>query len=240
MIHQSSISKKYSLPKILWLEDDILIVSLLREDFEDKYILDNMRSSDEIKKIKIEDLNIYQAILIDMELASGDKGIEVIKYLKNNDIQAPILVLSNDESISTKIEALGLGVDDYFGKAMAPEEMILRLENAIKRHTRKGSETKINLGSLLIETTRLLVTVQKKELPLSKIEYHLLLSLVKNHPQNLTCEYLQMEIWRQPRVEIGTINTFIWKINKKLSSWDYRLTKDQEKIFLIKKSEYEN
>jgi len=94
---------EYSLPKILWLEDDKLLVSLLREDFEEKYNLDNIRSSDEIKKIDIEDLKIYQAILIDMELANGKRGIEVIKYLKQNDIQAPIIVLSNDESMSTKI-----------------------------------------------------------------------------------------------------------------------------------------
>ena len=133
-----------------------------------------------------------------------------------------------------------MGVDDYLWKAMAPEEMILRLENAIKRGIKKSSDSKINFGSVEIEPSRLLVSIQQKELSFSKIEFHLLLSLIKNHPQPLTCEYLQKEIWRQPKVEIGTINTFIWKMNKKLSAWDYRLTKEQENIFIVKKSENEN
>ena len=230
----------YSRPKILWLEDDKLLVSLLREDFEEKYTLENIRSSDDLEKIKFEELHFYQAILIDMELANGKRGIEVIKYLKHSGIKIPIIVLSNDESMSTKIEALGLGVDDYLWKAMAPEEIILRLENAINRGMRNATDAKLHFGTLEIEPSRLLVKIHENELSFSKIEFHLLLSLIKNYPQCLTCEYLKREIWRQPKVEIGTINTFIWKMNKKLIKWDYRLTKEQENISIVKKSEHED
>ena len=240
MIQTTSLFQDYSLPKILWLEDDKLLVSLLGEDFEEKFIIDNIRSSDDLKKINIEDLHSYQAILIDMELANGKRGIEVITYLKDIFIKIPIIVLSNDESISTKIEALALGVDDYLWKAMAPEEMILRLENSIKRGMRNATEAKIQFGSLEIEPARLLVKIHEIEISFSKIEFHLLLSLIKNHPQSLTCEHLKKEIWRLPKVEIGTINTFIWKMNKKLIRWDYRLTKDKENIYIVKKSEHED
>lgn len=240
MLELSNKSNLLRLPKILWLEDDNLLVSLLREDFEEKYALDNIRSSDDLEKIQVEDLQVYQAILIDMELANGKRGIEVIRYLKHHGIKIPIIVLSNDESMSTKIEALGLGVDDYLWKAMAPEEMILRLENAINRGMRNSIVTKIQFGTLEIEPIRLLVKVGGNEIAFSKIEFHLLLSLIKNYPQCLTCEYLKKEIWRQPKVEIGTINTFIWKMNKKLVKWDYRLTKEQENISIVRKSEHED
>ncbi len=240
MLELSNKSNLLRLPKILWLEDDNLLVSLLREDFEEKYALDNIRSSNDLEKIQVEDLQVYQAILIDMELANGKRGIEVIRYLKHHGIKIPIIVLSNDESMSTKIEALGLGVDDYLWKAMAPEEMILRLENAINRGMRNAVVTKIQFGTLEIEPSRLLVKIGEDELSFSKIEFHLLLSLINNHPQCLTCEYLKKEIWRQPKVEIGTINTFIWKMNKKLIKWDYRLTKELENISIVRKSEYED
>ncbi len=236
MNNPSNLLPKVHLPKILWLEDDKLYVSLLREDFEQKYHLDNISSSDDLNKIDVQGLNLYQAILIDMELENGRRGIEVITLLKKNGIPVPILVLSNDETMSSKVDALGLGVDDYLWKAMAPEEMILRLENAIARGLRARADTKITFGLLELDPFRLLIKIQNTELEFSKIEFHLLMSLIKNHPRPLTCDYLKQEIWRQPKVEVGTINTFIWKMNKKLNSWDYRLTKELENIFIIKKS----
>jgi DNA-binding response OmpR family regulator len=224
-----------NLPKILWLEDDKLYVSLLREDFEQKYHLDNISTIDELNKIDSDMLNYYHAILIDMELNNGRRGIDVIKLLKMNGITIPILVLSNDETMSSKIDALGLGVDDYLWKAMAPEEMILRLENAILRGQRARADSKITFGILELDPFRLLVKIQNNELELSKIEFHLLMSLIKNHPVPLSCDYLRQEIWRQTKLENGTINTFIWKMNKKLHLWDYRLTKELENIFIVKK-----
>jgi two-component system response regulator CssR len=170
-----------------------------------------------------------------MELVNGKKGLDVIKYLKFNGVKTPLIVLSNDESILTKINALELGVDDYLWKAMPSEEMILRLNNVISRAEKNDLNGKIFFGNLVIEPNRLLVCIQHEEQSLTKIEFHLLLCLIKSYPLPLTCEFLRKEVWRQPKVEVGTINTFIWKINKRLIAWNYRLTKDQDKIFILKK-----
>jgi two-component system alkaline phosphatase synthesis response regulator PhoP len=220
-------------PKILWLEDDLRLVDLFKEEFETFYEIENIVCFADLKKKSRTDLERYEAILLDMELSDGVVGLSVIEYLKVSGVQIPILVLSNDESIKTKINTLKLGIEDYLWKAMHPEELLIRLSNAISRNKIKQEENKITLSGLEIYPLKFLVMLNQNEIELTKIELLFLSTMIGNYPNALTCDYLRSEVWRLPQVEIGTINTFIWKLNKKLNPWIYRISKDQDFVTLV-------
>jgi DNA-binding response OmpR family regulator len=222
-------------PKILWLEDDLRLVNLLKEEFEALYEVENIQRYSDLQKKSRYDFDSYEAVLLDMELSDGKLGFRVIEYLKALGVEVPILVLTNDESFETKISTLKLGVEDYLWKAMHPEEMLLRLSNAIARYDFKKDKNRISLAGVEILPWKFLVTLNQDEIQLTKIELIFLANMIKNHPNMLTCDYLREKVWRMPQVEVGTINTFIWKLNKKLNSWTYRISKDQDFVFLVGK-----
>jgi two-component system alkaline phosphatase synthesis response regulator PhoP len=229
------VDQNKSKPKILWLEDDLRLVEIFKEEFETLYDLENLQCFSDLQNKSQLELNRYEAILLDMELSDGVVGLNIIQYLKNLGVQVPILVLSNDESIKTRINALKLGIEDYLWKAMHPEEMLIRLNNAISRYEGKSGEVKISLSGLDIYPLKFYVLLNNEEIELTKTELQFLKTVIEHYPNALTLDYLRKEVWRMPQVEIGTINTFIWKLNKKLNNWIFRISKEQEYVALINK-----
>jgi DNA-binding response OmpR family regulator len=219
-------------PKVLWLEDDNRIIEILRSDLESFCSLKNIKSLNEFKKLSIDDLLEYHAVLVDMNLLDGEVGLSVVQYLKNENLKLPILMLTNDESVDSRLASLSMGADDYLWKAMPVEEMILRIGNAIKRFYKLNIKMNLTLGSLEILPLKFMVYQNQNEINLSKIEMQFLTLLISQHPKSVTCDDLRSEVWRLPSVEVGTINTFIWKLNKKLNDWEYRISKDQEFVQL--------
>lgn len=226
-----------SVPVILWLEDDFQLIEIFRDDFEQNFELKILSSFAEFKKVSALDLGKYDAFLIDMELSDGFQGMNTIDLLKQSGSCSPILVLSNDESIKTRLDALKQGIEDYMWKAMPPEEISLRISNSIQRNLNRKIEHDMTLEGLSVQPLKLIARIDDHDIDLTKIEFQFLNLLMRNHPQSVELNYLRDEVWRVPHVEIGTINTFIWKLNKKLSLWQMRVSKDQEKVSLISKDE---
>lgn len=216
---------------ILWLEDDQRLVEIFQDELEERFELTILNSMSVLKSYSPEDLEKFDCFLIDMELTDGKVGLDLIEHFKQLNHETPILVLSNDESINSRIRALKLGAYDYMWKAMEIEEIILRITNTISRNETK----KTQLAGLEILPLRFLAHLHQEEIDLSKIEFQLLNYLIKKHPSPLSIDFLKTHVWRTNVVEIGTINTFIWKLNKKLNHWDFRITKEKEQVFLISK-----
>lgn len=223
-------------PKILWLEDNPRIVELFREEFESFFGVHQVETLGDLRLLSVQELNDHDAVLLDMELPEGAVGLEAIQYLKSVGLRSPVLVLSNDESIQSRIQMLSNGADDYLWKAMDPVEMLVRIKNAILRFQENKKNTEPGLGSLALFPNQITAYLSGKSLELSKIEFHLMLILIRNHPLPVSLDELKSEVWKLPSLEIGTINTFIWKLNKKLSEWEFRIAKLGETVALHSKS----
>jgi len=223
-------------PHILWLEDHPTTVSLLREEFERHFGLEVVSSVDGLSQRLNAEGADPDAVLLDMELADGFHGSDALRVCREAGIRAPILVLSNDESLKSRIQMLSFGIDDYLWKAMDPEEMLLRIRNAIRRHEGVPDPVGFELEGLRLDpvevTVELLIPDQSHEIPFSKTEFHFLMMLLRCHPEPVEVERLRAEVWKLPVLEHGTINTFIWKMNKKLEEWTYRISKNGDQITL--------
>ena len=223
-------------PHILWLEDHPTTVSLLREEFEKHFGLEVVSSVDGLSQRLNGNENEPDAVLLDMELADGFHGSDALRVCREAGLRGPVLVLSNDETLKSRIQMLSFGVDDYLWKAMDPEEMLLRIQNAIRRHEGAQEPVGFELGGLSLDpvevTVELTITGRTREVPFSKTEFHFLMMLLRLHPEPVEFEKLRAEVWKLPVLEHGTINTFIWKMNKKLEDWNYRISKNGDQITL--------
>ncbi len=211
------------------------------EEFFEVFHVSSLSSNHDLKK--------YDAVLMDLSLAENRRGEQIYEETVKARFQGPTFVLSNDEKIGTKLRLLRMGITDYLWKSMPEEEVLLRILNGIQRTTGPASRaapessTKIGTPSSLIQVEELTldpaamkIYLNGNSIDLSKIEYRLLHVLLTRQPTSTDVTTLCSEVWSLPRVEDGTINTFIWKLNKKTEGWSYRIRRKGHELLIVRKS----
>ena len=226
-----------ALPQIIWIEDDLRYAKLLELELGHRFQFHVVKGLDSIPPELIISLRsgAIEAVLIDMHLSEGRQGPEGFQKLRDLGFDGPIFVLSNDESSSSKLEMLSLGVDDYLWKVMPTQELELRLSNSIRRYRERFKRTlekTIGLEGFEIDFERISGSLHGAPVALSKIEFKICLSLLRSHPQPVKLEVLKREAWGQAVVEIGTIGTFLWKLNKKVQGWSFRIVRAGDDVGL--------
>ena len=156
-------------------------------------------------------------ILLDLGLPDMD-GIEVIKAVRAW-TNIPIIVVSARGHEREKVEALDLGADDYITKPFGTSELLARIRTEF-RHSKKafaGSPTdKIIIGDLEINYEKRLVTVEKREIHLTPIEYKIICLLSQHLGKVLTHDYMIKEIWGPYTNEIQALRVNMANIRRKL------------------------
>jgi DNA-binding response OmpR family regulator len=236
--------------RVLWIEDDFKYAELLKLELGNRFHFEVVGSLSPEEANALGAESRFHAVMIDMHLAQGRQGPQDFQRIRQFGYPGPIFVLSNDESVVSKIEMLALGVDDYLWKVMPTEELELRLKNAIQRYRERdqagvpiqgpvdsseasGASThRLALEGLEINLDRLTAFLNDKNLEFSKIELKIMLTLLRHHPQPTAVVTLRAEVWENTAVENGTLSTFFWKLNKKTQSWNYRIVRAADEVRL--------
>ncbi len=134
--------------------------------------------------------------LIVLDLGLPDlPGTEVLTGLRGA-TTVPIVALSADPDIATKNEALGLGADDYVVKPFEMDDLMARLRAVVRRSN--GSPPTVSLvevGDLVIDLGRKLVTRAGVEVALTETEWCFLELLARNLGRVLSREQILREVW---------------------------------------------
>ena len=115
---------------ILVVDDDDRLRQLLK-DFLKKSNFKVSVSPDAIKAVKLLNEFIFDLIVLDVMMPEKT-GIELINEL-GSEFKTPILLLTALDQIDDKIKGLKSGADDYLTKPFDPEELLLRINNILKR-----------------------------------------------------------------------------------------------------------
>ena len=132
-------------------------------------------------------------IILDLGLPDID-GVELTKILRQS-TQTPIIILSVRGSENDKIAALDAGADDYLTKPFGIVELLARLRVALRRAIQPADEFVFNVGTLNVDMSKRLVTVEGKEVQLTPHEYGILRTLVLHTGKVITHHYLLKEVW---------------------------------------------
>lgn len=132
-------------------------------------------------------------IILDLGLPDID-GIEVTRRLREWS-QTPIIILSVREAEQDKIAALDAGADDYLTKPFGTGELLARMRVALRKQPLAANEPVFQSGSLTVDFSRRLVTVNEKEIQLTPTEYDLLKILVTHAGKVITHRQLLKQVW---------------------------------------------
>jgi DNA-binding response OmpR family regulator len=163
--------------KVLIIEDEISLLRSIVEYFrKEAYVCEGAGSyADGIAKI--EDF-YYDCIILDINLPGGS-GLELLRYLRTNNKQDGVIIISARDSLDDKIAGLNLGADDYLVKPFHLPELNARVKALIRRKYGQGAN-QVTLGNLIIDISSRAVFVGKTPVLLTKNEYDLLFFLLAN------------------------------------------------------------
>ena len=138
-------------------------------------------------------LSPVEAAIIDVVLPDGN-GIELCSRLREWSTM-PIIVLSAIGEEAEKVRALRAGADDYVTKPFGPQDLVARLEAALRRASPEPDESTIAAAGLEVDLAAHAVRRDGEEIHLTPTEFSLLRALVRNRGRLMTHRDLLVEVW---------------------------------------------
>ena len=211
-------SQKNQSRSLLLVDDDPVILTLLQAKFKDQpfKIFTAIEGESAMNIVRTEKPDL---IVLDVNLP-GLSGLEICRSLKadKNTKKIPIIILSARSEGIDRVLGLEFGADDYVTKPFNPQELILRVNNILKRvYTVEGASEVFTQGDLTVDFLKHEVTVKGELIQLTLTEFKLLSSLLETVGQVKTREYLLEHVWEHgDGVFSRTIDTHIQRLRTKL------------------------
>lgn len=201
--------------KILLVEDDNDIVSLLKLSFKKEIFTVDSASNGE-EGLFLFQTNVYDLLLIDYNLPLKN-GRDLIAEVRKENQNIKIIVLTVENGQSTKKELFDLGVDDYVTKPFVYEELLSRIK-AVMRRPNVAQNCLYQLDDLVVDVSKHLVKRGKKGIYLTSKEMTLLEFFFKNINQVISRTVLMENIWDFNADPFSnTIESHILKLRKKIN-----------------------
>ena len=132
--------------------------------------------------------------ILDIMLGDDISGFDIIKKIREKDEEIPVIFTSARDQDLDKIIGLELGSDDYITKPYSPKELVLRVNNIIKRVYSKDLQ-KITYDEYTIDTDKRLVMKNNKDLGLTTLEFDLLYMFITNKNKSFSREDILNQVW---------------------------------------------
>ncbi len=201
--------------RILLVEDEkslqsLLLLNLQAEGYEVK-IAETGKEA-----IQLFSRESFQLIILDIMLPEMD-GIEVCRRIRLSDQKTPILFLTARDSSEDRIQGLRIGGDDYLSKPFVLEELLLRVQNLLRR---SGAQFKVMknvfvFGSNEVNFDTYEATGKVGKINLTKIEARLLKMLIDHRNEVVSRKQILHTVWGYDVYpSTRTIDNFIMSFRK--------------------------
>ncbi len=163
-----------------------------------------------------------QVAIMDIMMPVMD-GIQCTMKIREHS-SIPIIFLSAKSEDADKILGLNIGADDYVTKPFNPLELVARVKSNLRRYTQLGNADSseeddgiLQAGGLMLNDHTRTVTVDGEEVKLTKIEYNILMLLLKNKGKVFSISEIYENIWNENAVAVdNTVAVHIRHIREKI------------------------
>ena len=202
--------------KILVVEDDRVVGQYIKRGLEEaQYHADLVE--DGLEALRIISGGLHDLVILDLRLP-GMTGLQVLRTLRDRGITTPILVLTAQDAVGHKVEALRAGADDYVTKPFAFEEVLARVE-ALARRPKQLTAPRLVAGDLELDLTSREVRREGKTIELTPKEFAVLEYLMR-HPGRVMSRTLITEYAWDYHFDPGTniVDVVINRLRKKVDA----------------------
>ena len=159
----------------------------------------------------------YQAIILDLNLPDM-RGDELLTNLRKRNDYTPVLILSGETEVESRLKCLTFGADDYLTKPFHMKELTVRLQALIRRSNGFGVNT-LTFGNLTLDLTSHDVFVDDELIHLTSKEYEMLELLCLRQGHIVTKEnFLNHLYGGMDEPEVKIIDVFICKLRMKIQN----------------------
>jgi len=178
--------------RILVIEDEKKVANFIKKGLEEEhYAVDNAYDGE--SGFYMTEVNEYDLIVLDLMIPKID-GLEVLKRIRGNRNNIPILVLTAKDSLEDIVRGLDAGCDDYLTKPFEFLEFLARVR-ALLRREKLDKEPILKIADLTLSLVTHKVMRKGKEIELTAKEYSLLEYFMRNPDKVLTRTMISEHVW---------------------------------------------
>jgi DNA-binding response OmpR family regulator len=202
--------------KILVIEDDRTVGQYVKRGLEEHHFHADL-VDDGMEGLRLASGGRYDLLVLDLRLP-GMSGLEVLRTLRDRGTTTPILVLTAQDAVDFKVQALRSGADDYVTKPFAFEELLARVE-ALGRRPKEIREPVLRAGDLELDTATREVRRAGERIDLTPKEYTVLEYLMRHAGRVMSRTLITEYAWDY-HFDPGTniVDVVINRLRKKVDS----------------------
>jgi len=216
--------------RVLLLEDDITLNETIAEHLEELgYEVDSLEDGEEALDKMYE--KCYDIFLLDVNVPSMN-GFHLLKEARSRDIQTPAIFITSLNSVDDLEEGYESGGDDYIKKPFELKELVIRMQNILKReYFQKNSSDLIEIDeNIHYDINQNALIIDGKTQTLNKKESKLLKFFLKHQDEILSHERIYDRIWDyDENYSEASLRTYIKNLRKLIG---------KERIVSFKKQGY--
>lgn len=221
--------------EILLIDDDISTHVLIEHCLSDKFALiktTNLESAKEKLRTKRPKM-----IILDLNLPDGS-GFDFLKYLAEefSNLSIPVLLLSVDSHIDSKVKGFSFGIYDYIVKPFSIIEFKTRVDAHLTRAKKSKifSDEELRVNRFLINNANRSIFVEDKKLELTPLEFKLLSYFILNSNKVVDRDEIAKTVWNKPFYQSRTIDKHVSTLRKKLGSASVSIETVSQLGYLLK------
>ena len=198
--------------RVLYVEDAELLAGAVKHNLEKQGITTDLASDGEDgldKALK----DIYDCVILDIMLPKLS-GTDILKRMREKNVQTPVIMLSALSEVETKIGHLDKGADDYLAKPFKTAELVARIK-AVTRRPKTVDNATLNYSDLVLDKTN--STLNGKQLTAKEAE--IVTEFIQNPEKLISKEHLLAKVWGEDNIyDDNYIETYISRIRKLLKN----------------------
>lgn len=179
---------------ICYVEDEVDLANLIKTYLEKAgyNVVTFTKGNDAISYIG----NKVDLWILDIMLGDDVNGYDVIKAIREKDKDVPVVFTSARDQDLDKILGLELGSDDYITKPYSSKELVLRVNNIIKRVYKDSNDSNIiKYDDYIVQLDRRVVMSGGEEIKLTTLEFDLLVLFLNNINKSFSRDEILNSVW---------------------------------------------
>lgn len=205
--------------KILVVEDNKKLLQTIKKELLKHFEVECCEEGEEA--LYLIKQGIYDLVVLDLMLPNLG-GIDILKNVRNNHIDTPVLILTAKESLDEKVEAFSIGANDYLTKPFYMEELVARIYAILRTTGKLHTKNTLDFYDLHLDLSKRRVFYKDEEIELQNKQFNLLEYFLLNKGTILLKEQIYDRIWgMESDATIEIVEVYISNLRKILSKFGY-------------------
>lgn len=205
--------------KILLIEDDAILSDTIKQCLIKQYDVEQAYDGEEGIAFALE--KIYDLAILDIMMPIKN-GYEVLKELRENQVETPVLILTAKDALQDKVLGFRAGADDYLVKPFEREELLLRIEAILRRSHGLHRENKIRYQELELNLSNRQVMIGNQEINLQGKQFDMLEYLLTYKNTIITKDQIFDKIWGfNSETTTNVVEVYASSMRKELKKYGY-------------------